>query len=581
MTVHAQTKESVVVTWVVSSVNTTQHREGGREGVEAATNMISIMYPCIHVCRSHRWIVDRVWLYVAKWRCECSVFFHFSFSLSVSHVTCLRRVYSTRTNGSLGNDNRRIAFKSVHTTTCANDHIDQWTPLFEQSSLSACAALETKTLELLGAYPVHRTASTTNTKSRMSEPYASGFEPSVTLCRLFQFSPEEKNFIQTVKLIAAHSSNRNLQCCPAPSTLVVTEYTREPPTREQIPCALHFEIRGGEEERLSGYLKYLFERQKTAVAIADGIKFYIRPPDTAASNTLICHHKGMPMGAAGPALSSKKRSHEMAAGDEPGKRPRLAGGALGFPVTLERSFYRKNGLTDKNMWSHRFAQVNPVLQEMFATSKVKTKAGDLIKFHAGVNPKEGFYLYSCVKDNKYRNCLEVGCAYGTSANYMCQGFKDGGQAAQGPCQLVSIDPFQSTQWEGIGRLNVQRAGLGEFHHVFEAKDFVAMPKLLEEVEQGRRQKFDLIFIDGMHLFDYTLLDFFYADKLLRANGLIVVDDIKHKCVAKFYDYVLTNYNFCYEEIKTPCSETSATFRKIKDEEIDTPGNRSWHTHVEF
>ena len=92
--------------------------------------------------------------------------------------------------------------------------------------------------------------------------------------------------------------------------------------------------------------------------------------------------------------------------------------------------------------------------------------------------------------------------------------QDGGQAAQGPCQLVSIDPFQSTQWEGIGRLNVQRAGLGEFHHVFEAKDFVAMPKLLEEVEQGRRQKFDLIFIDGMHLFDYTLLDFFYADKLL-------------------------------------------------------------------
>lgn len=88
MTVHAQTKESVVVTWVVSSVNTTQHREGGREGVEAATNMISIMYPCIHVCRSHRWIVDRVWLYVAKWRCECSVFFLSSSLMSHVFVAC-------------------------------------------------------------------------------------------------------------------------------------------------------------------------------------------------------------------------------------------------------------------------------------------------------------------------------------------------------------------------------------------------------------------------------------------------------------------------------------------------------------
>ena len=52
-------------------------------------------------------------------------------------------------------------------------------------------------------------------------------------------------------------------------------------------------------------------------------------------------------------------------------------------------------------------------------------------------------------------------------------------------------------------------------------------------------QFHLIYIDGWHTFDYTLVDFFYADLLLETNGVIVLDDIKHKPVHKCFEYVFT------------------------------------------
>ena len=60
--------------------------------------------------------------------------------------------------------------------------------------------------------------------------------------------------------------------------------------------------------------------------------------------------------------------------------------------------------------------------------------------------------------------------------------------------------------------------------------------------------FDFVFIDGWHTFDYTLIDFFYADKLIREGGIIIIDDALHRGVAKFVKYMDTNYKF-YKKLK--------------------------------
>ena len=49
---------------------------------------------------------------------------------------------------------------------------------------------------------------------------------------------------------------------------------------------------------------------------------------------------------------------------------------------------------------------------------------------------------------------------------------------------------------------------------------IALPSLLKEKE-GR---FDLIFIDGLHSYDQVMLDFYYANRLIRIGGFIVFDD---------------------------------------------------------
>ncbi len=102
--------------------------------------------------------------------------------------------------------------------------------------------------------------------------------------------------------------------------------------------------------------------------------------------------------------------------------------------------------------------------------------------------------------------------------------------------LTSIDPFQKTQWDNVGIRNIKAAGTSRRHKLIQEKSYEAMPRLLAE-----GKKYDMIFIDGMHLFDYTLVDVFYATLLIRANGCLVIDDILHAGVQKCIKYIDTNY----------------------------------------
>ena len=85
----------------------------------------------------------------------------------------------------------------------------------------------------------------------------------------------------------------------------------------------------------------------------------------------------------------------------------------------------------------------------------------------------------------------------------------------------AIDPNQSTQYQNIGRTLLKDAGLIDFVEVMEIPSYRALPILLEQCISNVIPKFHLIYIDGWHTFDYTLLDFFYADLILETNGVIV------------------------------------------------------------
>ena len=178
--------------------------------------------------------------------------------------------------------------------------------------------------------------------------------------------------------------------------------------------------------------------------------------------------------------------------------------------------------------------MNDLIRQIYATREVQTAAGKTVTLDCEISPEEGELLAGLITDDaSVCRTLEVGCAYGLSSLFICEALRERAGAHH-----TVIDPVQMTDWQGIGVHNLRRAGLEGFELV-EAYSEFALPRLLEAGE-GR---FDLILIDGWHTFDHASLDCFYASRLLREGGYLVIDDVSFPAVRQLVDFYL---NFpCY------------------------------------
>nr|VFJ62056.1 MAG: Methyltransferase domain-containing protein [Candidatus Kentron sp. DK] len=154
-------------------------------------------------------------------------------------------------------------------------------------------------------------------------------------------------------------------------------------------------------------------------------------------------------------------------------------------------------------------------------------------------------IFKLVNGNQsIRKTLEVGCAYGLSTLHIC-----GGLYGRPDVHHTIIDPFQYLNWHGIGVENVRRSGFTEFN-LIENLSELALPELL------RHEKcYDMILVDGVHTFDHTLLDMFYANRMLKLGGFLIVDDCDWRSISRAISYFL-NYP-CYE-LYTPYRERGSS-----------------------
>jgi len=115
--------------------------------------------------------------------------------------------------------------------------------------------------------------------------------------------------------------------------------------------------------------------------------------------------------------------------------------------------------------------------------------------------------------------------------------------------LTSIDPYQFAAvgsvrndnddgYSGEGVANVKRAGFAHMHTLMAEPDYVALPKLVE-----RGEKFDFVFVDGYHSFDYAFVDFFFADLLLRVGGVVAFHDSSYPAVYKVCQFIARNKEY--------------------------------------
>jgi predicted O-methyltransferase YrrM len=228
---------------------------------------------------------------------------------------------------------------------------------------------------------------------------------------------------------------------------------------------------------------------------------------------------------------------------------------------------------NRTKWTNPDLMVGSHLARLFAAGTVVTEAGEGRRLQSALDPIEGRHLYDLVRLNGFTRTLEVGMANGVSTLYIAQGVRDNLAGAPGPKGKgrpghVAVDPFQRTQWGGAALVNLEKAGLRDLVEWVPKKSYEALPELL-----ARGERFQLVFIDGMHLYDYTLVDLFYADLLLEPGGVVVIDDLALRAVAELMRYVTTNYPHLELITGTLCDSRMATLWKRGED------TRPWDFHA--
>ncbi|UCS91985.1 class I SAM-dependent methyltransferase [Echinicola marina] len=181
---------------------------------------------------------------------------------------------------------------------------------------------------------------------------------------------------------------------------------------------------------------------------------------------------------------------------------------------------------------------NKYFKEVLDSGMAESASGEKIKIHSGLSKDEIEAIIQIIKENDLIvNTIEIGCAYGISTLAICEALDDKENAFH-----TVIDPFQESDWKGVGINNIEKAGYKKIVFVQEYSEIV-LPKLLND-----NKRYDFALIDGYHTFEHTLLDFFYLERMIRPGGIIAIDDSNWPSIRKAISYILNFDNIKLERI---------------------------------
>jgi predicted O-methyltransferase YrrM len=163
-------------------------------------------------------------------------------------------------------------------------------------------------------------------------------------------------------------------------------------------------------------------------------------------------------------------------------------------------------------------------------------------FPVAVYAAEGEALREWVLREGATRTIEIGLGYGISALHICEGLLGN---ADPVARHVALDPYQATRFADCGLQVLEEAGIAQMveHHAEESQ--IALPRFLDEA-----RRFHLAFVDGNHRFDGVFLDLVFLGRLVRAGGIVFVDDYQLPAVARAASFCVTNLGWTLEEVST-------------------------------
>ena len=124
--------------------------------------------------------------------------------------------------------------------------------------------------------------------------------------------------------------------------------------------------------------------------------------------------------------------------------------------------------------------------------------------------------------------IEVGLAYGSSALAIGEALCSTGRP---DVSHIVIDPSQATAYDNVGWDALSAAGLTARTTLIGEPSSIALARLAADGFTA-----DAAFVDGSHRFHEVFVDLYFLRKLVRAGGLIILDDATLPSVAAALRY---------------------------------------------
>ena len=176
----------------------------------------------------------------------------------------------------------------------------------------------------------------------------------------------------------------------------------------------------------------------------------------------------------------------------------------------------------------------PVLAELIQSQRAVGRTGRVFEGLTALSTTNNLYtIHKLMHETRASRTLEVGLSFGGSALAFCACHQELGRPPA--AQHTALDPFQTTVWDSCGLMAVERAGLMGYMDFRQAYSALELPKL---AASGAR--FDLVYVDGSHLFEDVFVDAYFVIRLLIKGGVVAFDDSSNPHIAKVLRFLRTS-----------------------------------------
>jgi len=188
----------------------------------------------------------------------------------------------------------------------------------------------------------------------------------------------------------------------------------------------------------------------------------------------------------------------------------------------------------------KFLTFNHVLKNIFETRKIKDIKGLEREVTDMISEVEATVLYKMFIKASTQVSIEIGLAHGISALLFCQAHHEA-QRIDTVTNIIrhyAIDPNQMTDYQSAAIRVLNEAGYAQIYKHLNGPSHLEIPKLID-----KGLMVDCAFIDGWHTFDYTLIDFFLIDKILKPGGYVAFHDGYGRAKQKVMNFILTHRKY--------------------------------------